>query len=59
MLTETQKKFWFEVWFHGEKIGEGDEESRNLVIQDYMNAHREIDWTDYNNFFVFKLVSTL
>jgi hypothetical protein len=59
MLTETQKKFWFEVFFRGVKIGEGDEESKNLVVYSYMNAHKEIYWTDYENEFVFKLVSTL
>lgn len=49
MLTETQKKYWFNVYYKGIKIGEGDEESRLIITKNYMVAHPEINWNDYNN----------
>lgn len=61
MLTENKKKYWFDIFFKGVKIGEGDEESKNEVVRNFIEENHQkgfygvINLTDFTS----KLVSYL
>lgn len=39
MITETQKRYWFEIFYDNQLIGEGDEESRLEVVKQFIKEH--------------------